>query len=102
MNRVRAVGGALLATAMFAASSFAHAAPIARGPNAPPRVVPTGPSDLLQYYGGRLISNVEVVAVFWTSNVNATRFVSPGFMLAIQCRIVSFALAMGQPDCEPV
>jgi hypothetical protein len=32
---------------------------------------PTGPNDKLQYYGGHVLSNVEVVAVFWTSAVNA-------------------------------
>ena len=28
--------------------------------------------------------------------------VSPGFMFAMQYLIVSLALAIGQPDCEPV
>jgi hypothetical protein len=33
---------------------------------------PFGPNDKLQYYGGRVLSNVKVVAVAWGSGVDAT------------------------------
>jgi len=43
-----------------------------------------GANDKLKYYGGRVISNVEVVEVFWTSNVKlATQQQVGGFYTAI-------------------
>ena len=64
---------------LFASSSPALAEPVAqrgiapfRGPGsqAPARSLPEVTGSL-KYYGGRVISNVQVVAVFWGPNVNA-------------------------------
>lgn len=41
---------------------------LGRGLGEPP-LHPMGPNDKLKYYGGKVIANVEVVAVFWTGAV---------------------------------
>lgn len=75
----------------FAASS-ARADDMVVAPHARPGVFvlgdrplhPLGVNDKLKYYGGRVISNVEVVAVFWTGNVRAqTQQQIGGFYTAI-------------------
>src|SRR5438270_1669973 len=49
----------------------------------PPRVS-AAPLDLLNYYGGPVISNVRVIAVFWTSQVDAGEQANaPGFYSAV-------------------
>jgi MYXO-CTERM domain-containing protein len=66
--KLRMLAGAIVASS-FAASA-ATATPVASIPRA--QHVPTAPNDKLQYYGGRVISNVEIVEVFWGPNVDAT------------------------------
>lgn len=37
------------------------------------RGLPAAPIDVLKYYGGRVISNVNLVAVYWTGSVDSQR-----------------------------
>jgi MYXO-CTERM domain-containing protein len=36
----------------------------------PPPLAPIGPNDKLKYYGGRVISNVEIVEISWNASVD--------------------------------
>lgn len=80
-----ALGGALLAATARADGVDVHAVPRAGvfvlGDQP---LTPMGANDKLKYYGGSVISNVEVVAVFWTGNVKAqTQQQIGGFYTAI-------------------
>jgi MYXO-CTERM domain-containing protein len=66
---------AAAAAALFFAQGDAHAvdppalfAPLPAIVTSPK--VPTAPNDKLKYYGGRVISNVKVIAVFWGPNIS--------------------------------
>jgi MYXO-CTERM domain-containing protein len=83
--------GAAAALAGVLHGSNAHADTVRAGP---PRagiltlgegpIHPLGVNDKLKYYGGRVISNVQVVTVFWTSAVKqATQTQIGGFYDAI-------------------
>jgi hypothetical protein len=61
---------ALAVVALAILPATAHATPVSSALPAAPNG-PSGPNDKLQYYGGHVLSNVEVVAVFWTGAVNA-------------------------------
>src|SRR6202011_317046 len=70
LKRGRTAAAGLLAMSWLLASAGASARPVASVPGAP-HVVPTR-IDMLKYYGGRVISNVEIVEVFWGPNVDPT------------------------------
>ena len=69
-----AFAGALICASSVASASdrTPHVFRLEQGelPRAP--LKPFGPMDKLQYYGGRVISNVKVVAVAWGSGVDPT------------------------------
>ena len=53
----------------FVPGTHAHLMPVASAPRL--QTDPNG-NPLLQYYGGPVLSNVKVVAVFWGPDVDAT------------------------------
>lgn len=84
------MAGLVCASVFFAGGARADEAFVRAAPRAGVFVLgeqplhPMGPNDKLKYYGGTVISNVEVVAVFWTANVKAqTQQQIGGFYTAI-------------------
>lgn len=80
MARVRLITGVALALVFASSSARAsdHAPNVFRLENGVIPIAPLGPTgpfgpmDKLQYYGGRVISNVKIVGVAWGSSVDAT------------------------------
>lgn len=71
--RTRMLPVTLAATLCLAAAGQAHAAPRAKGSSNPISELrpkhPGAPSASVVYYGGHIISHVQVVVVFWGSSV---------------------------------
>jgi MYXO-CTERM domain-containing protein len=71
---VRAAAGAI-ALGILCVAGTAGAGGVLRvdrGVALPPPLAPLGPNDKLKYYGGGVISNVEIIEISWNASVDQT------------------------------